>query len=74
MHEANVSNKPKDECKRYLGASETPFKEGFSKERFNNHTRGFKHKKYENCTELSKYIWSLKCHGITPIIKRKIVK
>ena len=51
VYEAKVSNKTNNECKRYLGASETPFKE-----RFRNHTRDFKHKKYEKCTELSKYI------------------
>ena len=31
-----------DKKKIYLGASETPFKE-----RFRNHTRDFKHKRYE---------------------------
>ena len=36
---------------RPLEVSETPFKE-----RFRNHTRNFKHQKYEKCTELSKYI------------------
>ena len=68
-YEARDSNKTSDECKRYLGASETPFKE-----RFRNHTRDFKHKKYDKCTELSKYIWSLKSYGITPVIKWRIVK
>ena len=29
----------------------------------------FKHKKYEKCAELSKYIWALKCQGITSIVK-----
>ena len=38
----------------------TPFKE-----RFRNHTRDFKYKKYEKCTELLKFIWTLKYHGIT---------
>ena len=40
MYEAKVSNKTKNECKKYLSASETPFKEIFR-----NHTRDFKHKK-----------------------------
>ena len=44
-------NKTNNECKRYFSASETPFKE-----RFRNHIRDFKHKKYEKCTELSNYI------------------
>ena len=51
VYKAKVSNKTNNECKRYVGASETPFKE-----RFQNHTRDFKHKKYEKSTELSKYI------------------
>ena len=69
VHEATVSNKTNNEFKRYLGASEAPFKE-----RFRNHTWDFKHKKYEKCTELSKYIWTLKSHGITPIVKWSIVE
>ena len=69
VYEAKVSNRGNNECKRYLGASETP-----SKERFRNHTRDFKHKNYEKCTELSKYIWTLKSRGITPIVKWSIVK
>ena len=31
-------------------------------------------KKYKKCTELSKYTWSLKSHGITPTVKWSIVK
>ena len=69
VHEAKVFNKTNNKCKRYLGASETPFKE-----RFRNHTRDFKHRKYEKCTELSEYIWTQKSHGITPIDKWSIVK
>ena len=38
-YEAKVSNETNTECKRYLGASETPIEE-----RFRNHTRDFKHK------------------------------
>ena len=34
--------------------------EGNFKTRFNNHTKSFKHRKYENETELSKQIWMLK--------------
>ena len=44
-----------DEKKFYLGVTETP-----SKERFSNHTWDFKHPKYRNSTELSKYIWKVK--------------
>ena len=59
-----IYNNANNEFKRYLGASETPFKE-----RFRNYTTNFKHKTYEKCTELSKYIWTLKSDGITPIGK-----
>ena len=69
VYEAKVSNKTNNECKRYLGASETPFKE-----RFRSHTRDFKHKKYEKLTGLSKYIWTTKSDGLIPIVKWSIVK
>ena len=69
VNEGQIPNNTNDDQKRYLGASETPFKE-----RFNNHKRDFKHKKYEKCTELSKYIWSLQSQGIIPNIKWRIVK
>ena len=36
--------------------------------------RDFKHQIYEKSTELSKYIWTFKSHGITPIVKWSIVK
>ena len=68
IYEAKVSNETND-CKRYFIASETPFKE-----RFSNHTRDFKHKKYDRCTELSKHIWTLNSHGITSIVKWSIVE
>ena len=69
MHKAKVSSKSNNECQRYLGPSETSLKE-----RFRNHTRDFKRKRYEKCTELSKYIWTLKSHGMTPVVKWSIVK
>ena len=37
-------------------------------------TRDFKHQIYEKSTELSKYIWTFKSHGITPIVKWSTVK
>ena len=42
----------------YLGVSERPFKE-----RYNNHTKAFRNRKYEKDTELSKLIWKLKDAG-----------
>ena len=69
IYEAQVTNNINDEDKKYLGAVETSFKE-----RYNNHARDFKHRKYMKYTELSKYIWSLKNQRITPIVKWRIVK
>ena len=53
VYQANV--KSSTECKTYVGLAGGTFKE-----RFNNHIKSFTHKKYQNETELSKYIWSLK--------------
>ena len=39
----------------YYGASEVEFKS-----RYNNHTKSFRSRRYENDSELSKYIWKLK--------------
>ena len=62
IYQAQITNNTNDEHKKSLGAVETSFKE-----RYSNHTRDFKHKKCMKSTELSKYIWSLKNQGITPI-------
>ena len=39
----------------YIGLTSTTFKE-----RYNNHSKSFNHEKYQNETELSKYVWKLK--------------
>ena len=39
----------------YIGLTSTT-----SKERYNNNIKSFNHEKYENETELSKYVWKLK--------------
>ena len=52
----------------YLGVTEIPFKKGFG-----NHTQDFKHPKYRNSTELSKYIWELKDADISPVTEQSIV-
>ena len=54
--------------KFYYGTSETNFKQ-----RRNNHSRDFKHLKYQHCTELAKYIWQLKNNSICYNIKWSIV-
>ena len=58
-----------DAHKKFVAAAKTLFKE-----RYSNHMRAFKHKKYMKCTKLSKCIWNLKNQGITPIIKWRILK
>ena len=68
-YEAQINNNTNNQHKKYQDAAET-----LSKESYNNHTRDFKHKKYMKCTELSKYIWSLKNQRITSIVKWRIVK
>ena len=69
LYRADVKNLTNDENKFYLGVTETPFKE-----RFGNHTWGFKYPKYRDSTELSKYIWELKDANISPEIEWSIVK
>ena len=69
IYEAQITNNTNNEHKKYLGAAETSFKE-----RYSNHTRDFKDKKYMKCTVLSKYIWNLKNQDIKPIVKWRIVK
>ena len=44
------------------------------KERYRNHTKSFKDKKYANETELSKYIWDLKEKERVFTIKWEILK
>ena len=51
-----------------LELTETTFKE-----RFGNHTQDFKHPKYRNSTELSKYVWELKDAHISPVVELSIV-
>ena len=53
VYEATVKKASGDV--RYLGVSETPFKE-----RYYNHTKAFRNRRYEKDTELSKLIWELK--------------
>ena len=68
VHRADVKNLTNDEKKFYVRVTETPFKE-----RFGNHTRDFKHFKYRNSTELSKYLWELKDAHISPVMEWSIL-
>ena len=68
VYRADVKNPTNDEKIFYLGVTETPFTE-----RFGNHTWYFKHPKYRNSTELSKYIWKLIDVNISPVTEGSIV-
>ena len=53
MYQANIVTN--NECKEYFGTAEGEFKL-----HYNNTNMSFRHKKHENNTELSKYLWKLK--------------
>ena len=59
-----MANESNDEEKFYFGLADTTFKE-----RFRSHIKDFKHEKYENSTELVKYMWQLKRDNISFSIK-----
>ena len=65
----HVTNDVDDEYKFYYGVAKSSYKE-----RFRNHTNLFNHGRYQNETELSKNIWTLKHQNKTPTIKCKIVQ
>ena len=54
VYRADIENNSNNEKKYYLGLSETTFKE-----RYRNHKKESNNSKYQNSTELSKYIWKL---------------
>ena len=64
-----MTNDVDDKYKFYYGLTESSFKE-----RFRNHTKLFNHQRYQNETELSKYIWTLKHQIKAPTIKWKIIQ
>ena len=51
IYQADVTNGVDDEHKFYYGLKKLWFKEWFR-----NHTESFNHRRYQNKTELSKYI------------------
>ena len=55
VYKATVTTHNTNTTKHYIGMTASTFKE-----RYRNHIKSFKHKKYSNDTELSKYIWHLK--------------
>ena len=63
-----VISAPSNQDKKYFGITETSVKD-----HFRNHTRDFRHKKYVNSTELSKYLWKLRDEKIMPSVKWNIM-
>ena len=55
--------------KKYIGLTEGTFKQ-----RFSQHKATFKHRKYTNSTELSKYIWKLRDNNQDFNIKWTIIR
>ena len=58
-----------DEEMRYIGLTNGTFKQ-----RYANHCRDFKYRKYEKSTKSSKYIWKLKNEGKSLMIEWSILK
>ena len=58
-----------DTASTYIGLAGGTFKD-----RYRNHTKSFRHSKYEKDTELSKYIWDLKKEEIGYTVKWDILK
>ena len=69
IYHADVSNNKDNETKFCYGLTETSLKE-----RYGNHKRSFKHERYKNDTELSKYIWDLTSSDKVLTIKWSIVR
>ena len=69
IYEAEITNDTDGDQKIYIGACETTFKE-----RYRNHIKDMKHRKYIKSTELSKYVWSLKDEGKNPSMRWRIIK
>ena len=68
IYRTDLVNDYNDEEKLYFGLADTTFKE-----RYRNHIRDFIHEKYENSTELAKFIWQLKRDNISFLVKWTII-
>ena len=55
IYQPDLTNDANDEYKFFYGLTESSLKQ-----RFTNHTKSFNCRQYQNETELSKYIWTLK--------------
>ena len=68
VYDADVTNETNNDQKFYFDLTETTFNE-----RYNNHKRDVKHIKYQNNTELTKYIWNLKNNNNKHSIQWKVI-
>jgi hypothetical protein len=69
IYQATVTRQDSGEDNTYIGLTENSFKT-----RYTNHTSTFRHNKYRNSTELSKYIWSLKDASVPYNISWRVVR
>ena len=69
MYKAVITTKEDDKTKEYLAMTANK-----SKERYWNHKKSFNDARYENETELSKYMWKLKNAGKKYDIKWSVFK
>ena len=69
IYKAVVTTKEDNEAKEYIGMTANRFKE-----RYGNHKKLLSDPKYENETELSKYLWKLKYAGKSHSVKWSILK
>ena len=69
VYKAEIRSKDDGETREYIGMTANAFKS-----RFYNHNKSFNHARYENETELSKYVWKLKRNEKDFHIKWSILK
>ena len=65
----DVTNDVDEDYKFYHDLTESSFKQ-----RFRNHIKSFNRRRYQNGTELSNSIWTLKLKNKTPSIRWKIIQ
>ena len=68
IYQATINRLDDNTTETYVGLTENEFKT-----RYRNHTASFRHEKYKNSTELSKYIWTLKDKNIDYDISWRIL-
>ena len=69
VYKVEVTTADNQEKKAYIGVTANTFKE-----RYRNHVKSFKNRKYANETELSKFVWKLKSANRNFTTKWSILK